>query len=274
MTDVNTVYHGGAYPSGANAGIVEGGAYMIGNAKGCSLSTYLPSAVEAVAINWINANHQTLIAVSPYYYCDPNLTDWENMLLYISYDIQDNVSAAKFNRYWGGFLLDEEQNYWTSNKDTAYTAMNALNSYVTNLEWNQGDYDYIWAPYIEIGTASGWWNQTQYDNLAYGNGQTGAPQVYNSYMAGVQNTLVDNTGTWTLVTCDPAYPHASYPYNVSCSLTTQQIHGYPFQDSEWGSGIGITGFSRPSLKNFIRPQKLTPSVAVRCHQERPPACGR
>jgi hypothetical protein len=235
MTDVNSHYHNGAYPSPANAGIVEGGAYMIGTPKGCSLPAYDPLAVESVAVNWIKAGHKALIAVSLYYYCDPNINDWEILLKDMSYYIQESVSASAFTRYWGGFILDEEKDYWTTNRTTGYNASTTLNNYVYGLGVSQGDYDVIWAPYIEIGNDLGWWSQSQYNNLAVVSGFTAAPQIVTSFMKGMQNTLVADYGEWTLVTCEPEYPGLQPPYN-QCSTAIQQINGAPFQNAEWGSG--------------------------------------
>ena len=225
MIDVKTSQ---TYPTGYNAGVIEGRGMLGAN---CDYTPYTPSEVETKAVDWIKAGLQTIIEVSPQSSCDGSVSDYESLLASMSSYIKSHVSSSSFTRYWGGFMLDEEPNWWDDTASASYSAYTALNQYA----FDHTTYSTP-SPYTEVANWSGWWTQSQYNEVTYLSGgyNAPAPQIYTSFMTSEQNSLIASYGAETLVTCDPS-GGLSYPYNT-CSGAYGTINGAPLRYPEWGSG--------------------------------------
>jgi hypothetical protein len=223
MADVNSSQ---GYPTGNGAGIIE----ALGMIGPCSYNPYTESDVEATAIAWIKAGHNTIVEVTPQTYCDSSYLHYESALEAVYFAIQSGVSNTAFNRYFGGFMIDEEpySNFWylgstSGNLSTASTQLGNLNLYA---------YQYVdgtsLGPYSELANAGGWWTQSEYNNVALVGGlSTPAPQIYNTTMVGYQNSLVSTYGNPTLVTCNPT--------DLACATAEADVNGSSFEYTTWGS---------------------------------------
>ena len=217
MTDVNTYY---GYPAGYSAGV------LFADAPGCNGSTtpYYPPSVENEAVGWINAGHEMLIMLDMASTCDSHIADYESLANALATNISGRVGATKMARYFGGFLVDEEPWFWTS-ANAAATDYTSLNLWL--LAYEPG------FPFSELGNASGWWTQSQYNNVAWEYSWS-APQIYNTYTENNQNVLLTSYGAFnTLVTCEPGI--YSYPFDT-CADASSVITGSPWTDSTWGGG--------------------------------------
>ncbi len=225
MTDVNT-YNG--YPFGYNAGIIDA------NAPGCNSTPYTPSAVESEAISWIKNQHQTMIMLDMQSTCDTNVGDYEALASNIEGAIKAGLSSpgysGYYNRYFYGFMVDEEPWFWTS-AGAAATAYSSFNSWLLSNTAN--------IPFSELANAAGWWTQAQYNSVGWYYSWS-APQVYNARTQNNQNTLTGSYGGYdTLVTCYPG--QYGYPYDT-CADAASVINGAPWTYSTWGGGAWYNQF--------------------------------
>jgi hypothetical protein len=217
MTDVNTYY---GYPAGYNAGAI------FADAPGCNGSStpYYPTSVENEAVTWIDDGYQTVIMLDMASGCSTSISAYETLAGDISSNISGRVSSADWDRYFYGFMVDEEPQFWTSASAAAtdYTDFNGW------LELNEPNF-----PLAEVGNSPGYWTQAQYNDVAWEYSWS-APQVYNTRTEDNQNNLVnDDGGYYTLVTCYPG--QYSSPFDT-CSDAASVIDGSPWTYSTWGSG--------------------------------------
>jgi hypothetical protein len=182
------------------------------------------SSIESSAAYYVSRSINTWIAITPEwapgeFNCNTQASIESLISTLISY-LEAHYPSQSSN-YWQGIMLDEEP--WfvgtssPSSLTTSYNQMMSLNSWVQSQVVSTPGVTW-WAN--EIGTAGGWWSQSQYNNLI--SGSDPAPQIYNSFMKGVANA---SGATYTLVTWDAG---EAYPYN-SESYVTGQIAGTPFQ---------------------------------------------
>lgn len=222
MTDVNTA-HG--YPTGNAAGVIEG-LGLFGSCQGGGL--YTQTAVANQAISWINSDHNTIAEVSPQSYCDSHIADYESALNNINLSIYNHVSSSDYFQYWGGFMLDEEPNYFGT-PTQSHDAFVPLNTFAQSISY------FTWEPYVEVANWAGGFTQAQYEEVTVDSGlETAAPQIYTDHIRQNQNQLIADTGVEnTLVTCSAS---ASSPYN-SCSYAEGQINGTSFSNGVWGNSL-------------------------------------
>jgi hypothetical protein len=214
------------YPTGANAAVIEAVGLI-----GCVNPYETVADVESQSVSFVSGHLQVVVEVTPQSYCD-TLSAYENVIGTISAYVKSNTSSSNFTRYWGGFMLDEEPNYWGSTYTDAYNAYISLNG------WAFLNYVYSTeAPFIEIGNWSGAWSQAEFNNLLM-SGMSVAPQVYNTFITSETNTYVNDGYAYlgVLVTCDPSSDSGLSPPYTTCSGAAGTVTGSPWQYSTWGSG--------------------------------------
>jgi hypothetical protein len=86
-------------------------------------------------------NHRpTVTEISPQYECPEGVfwtaNDWKNVLLELFTNIENSTSDADAGSYWGGFMLNEEDGFWTEGNPTGSLGparYEDLNEAATNL---------------------------------------------------------------------------------------------------------------------------------------------
>lgn len=100
-------------------------------------SNYL-NEIALHAITSINASVPTIIEISPQNYCDSNLQDWKGAFATLVANIE--ASSPNAGTWWGGFMLDEEPDFWLPGSAAAFEDLNGwtetlMASYAPGISW-------------------------------------------------------------------------------------------------------------------------------------------
>lgn len=202
----------------------------LGAVGGCGYAPYTSSAVVNKAIGWIDQGLQVIIEISPEAGCGGIVT-YELMVSYYDGTILNVVGSTRYNRYYGGIMVDEETDYGFSantlinfDNNLFYTGRLAgrklFSECADNGAWTQGQFNAI-----DAGTAVG--------NSTYKADWIPAPQIYNQVMANYQNTaLNEGAATQTLVTTTETEPGLGYWNNYTNAVNA--IGGAPWEFPTWG----------------------------------------
>ena len=209
---------GGAFPSGANAVVVEG----LG-ALGCA---YSQSSIQTATVSFLNNGRKTVTEISPQSYCG-SVASYESLLNGIKNYVEGHANNP--GTYWAGFMLDEEPGFGFSSSQ-----LKTLNNYTENIMVNTPGLSW----YFQEDQPNGWVLSTYNNLLGY---SWPAPQVYTGSMASAVNGECSSYGNCTnLVTF---WAGAPSPYN-SLSYTLSHVNGTPWDIASgyWGSGYWYNVF--------------------------------
>lgn len=206
------------YESQAANAIVMEGLYP------CEGSTFSISNIEQWTVYWVNAGYQTVTEITPYGNCAgyTSISAYESELQQIEQYVEQNASNP--GQYWGGFMLDEEPNYYfsASNLESLNSYTSSLMSQTPGLSW-----------YFSEAQPNGWVLST-YNSII--SGSWPAPQAYtsgtNSMIAAINDECsVHSSECTNLVTINATF---SYPYN-DYAWVTGQVNGSAWQNGYWGT---------------------------------------
>jgi hypothetical protein len=178
---------------------------------------------KAKVASLVNRGYQTIATAVPQSYCG-SLGAYKSVAAdFVNY-MNSHVSRTKLNRYWGGFMYDEEVSFGFSAGECG-----DLNSYTYNYMHSHSDTgsgQFVWG---ELGTGS--WGSTNYANII--NHETlPAPQVYNVYNAYFVDVMVNQGYSLNMITVNTSNSDTSYR---TYSQVGPHVGGYPAVILPWGT---------------------------------------
>jgi len=205
---------GGSYPQGANAVVVEGLGVFGGCADG---SRYSVNAIKRATLNYINTSTQVIDEITPQPIC-ASAGAYKNLVKSLTNYLYANVPSSRVNRYWGGFMFDDEVSYGGGDrgysKASTYSAINKSARAALNSHGASG----ARGVYGEDGTAS--WGVSAYKTIMHS--ALPAPQAYGSgQVSFINNRCYSGYNCLNLVTIGTSRPS---PYN-NYNNTQGQITG-------------------------------------------------
>lgn len=162
---------------GADVLVVEGLAAGVGTG-GCDVTTL--DVVKFVTVAAINAGRKVVTQISPQSGCSDDLDDWKDMLDELVSFVVDNAPSS--GTYWGGVMLDEEDDFWTSSDSVA--AYVELNEFTSDLL--AGTPGVSWY-FTETFTGEDVWDQSDFNQIT--GDSYPAPQIATDYMVEMTNGL-------------------------------------------------------------------------------------
>jgi hypothetical protein len=132
-----------------------------------SSTTYSETNIRNQAVSWLNANHNTIIEITPQKYC-AGLSTFEGLIDRLVTYVEGHTTNASTR--FGGIMLDEEPGYGFSASE-----IESLNSWVYNRMLQTPGISWFYTEDQPNG-----WSLATYDAIL-GN-SSAAPQVYSSSM--------------------------------------------------------------------------------------------
>jgi hypothetical protein len=176
---------------GADVLVVEGLGAGLG---GCN---YTLDLIKYITIAGVNAGRRTITEITPQSGCSSNLQDWKNVIYELVLSVV--TQAPNSELYWGGVMLDEEPEFWTSSDDV--TAFVELNAFTRSLMIAAGGVSWFFTENF-VGTNG--WSQQEFDLIT---GESfPAPQIATDYMIQLSNSFYSRYLRPILVTWSLDYP--------------------------------------------------------------------
>ncbi len=210
-------------PSGVDVAVIQGLASGVGPG-GCQTTN--PSEIANTADRLMGRGIRTIVEVTPQSGCSSNVADWENVLATITNDISTSPNSPGVTvipYYWFGFMLDEEDGFWSGGGAKQFEQ---LNEFASTLMAHTYGVAWFYTEDFTSALSPGSWTQMQYNDIVHNDGHSiPAPQVYNSNMVGYVNAEQSKYNDTIFVTWDCYYKDSDYN---TASAATGQINGPPY----------------------------------------------
>ena len=172
---------------------------------------YSLSSTESETVRYINASIPVIAEVSPQSACASTST-YDNDFDALEDYVVAHASAAKYQRFWGGIMVDEEDGFGFSvgQIEGMNNSLDATMRTVNGPPW--------W--YTEDFSSTNAWSESTWNSIVgYSNP---APQIASTYMKNLVNHEYENN--YVLVTWSSTYPS---PFNTR-SYDDGSIGGSPY----------------------------------------------